>query len=170
MATMFSHCSWCGRRYPDGLGWPRGCSGCGRTSYRNPIPVAVVVLPVDDGVLMVRRGIPPGQGLLAFPGGFINYGESWTTAAARELLEETGVTIDPDELSVVRVASAPDSTLLIFARAARRTTDSLPAFVPGEEVSERIILRRPPGPGEVAFSLHDEVVRAFFAGRDTVIR
>jgi len=45
--------------------------------------VAVVVAPVDGGVLLVRRAIPP-EGP-ALPGGFVNHGEDWRAAAVREL-------------------------------------------------------------------------------------
>ncbi len=42
-------------------------------TYRNPLPVAVAVVPVDGGgVLMIRRAIPPVG--LAFPGGYIELG------------------------------------------------------------------------------------------------
>jgi 8-oxo-dGTP pyrophosphatase MutT (NUDIX family) len=40
---------------------------------------------------VVRRAIPPARDTLALPGGFIDYGESWQNAAARELREETGI-------------------------------------------------------------------------------
>ncbi len=42
-------------------------------------------------VLLIRRGRPPYQGWWAFPGGFVEQGETVENAASRELLEETGV-------------------------------------------------------------------------------
>jgi len=41
-------------------------------------------------VLIERRNPPPGW---ALPGGFVDYGESYETAAAREAFEETGITV-----------------------------------------------------------------------------
>ena len=47
----------------------------------------------DDGrLLMVRRGPNATRsGLWSIPAGFVDYGEEIRTAAARELLEETGL-------------------------------------------------------------------------------
>ena len=41
--------------------------------------------------LLIRRGHAPWKGKLAFPGGFVDYGEDPEIAVLRELLEETGV-------------------------------------------------------------------------------
>ncbi len=62
-------------------------------SFRNPsLAVDAICLRRDLGeVLLIRRGLPPWKGKLAFPGGFVDYGENPETAALRELLEETGV-------------------------------------------------------------------------------
>ena len=61
------------------------------------VTVDVVALTIRDDVLcalVVRRGEPPFQGRWALPGGFVHEHEDLDTAAARELLEETGVHAD----------------------------------------------------------------------------
>ena len=155
-----SHCSYCGSRFAAGQPWPRTCGACGGVSYLNPLPVAVLLLPVDDGLLLVRRNLPDGRGRLALPGGFINLGESWQQAAARELLEETGVAADPGEVNHFQTLSAPDGTLLVFGLAGRgRRSAELPPFVPTDETVERVIAT---APQELAFPLHTRVMREFF--------
>jgi ADP-ribose pyrophosphatase YjhB (NUDIX family) len=156
-----AHCSYCGSAFVADLPWPRRCAACGNTSYLNPTPVAVVLLPVDGGLLMVRRSIPPHVGKLALPGGYINLGETWQEAGARELLEETGISIDPQELRDVRVLSAPEGMVLIFCLARPRSLAELPAFQITTEVSECIV----GGPAEeIAFELHRQVAQEFFSG------
>jgi len=58
------------------------------------VTVDVVVLTMSEGrlhVLLVRRGVPPFEGMCAIPGGFKRPTETLDEAAKRELLEETGV-------------------------------------------------------------------------------
>jgi ADP-ribose pyrophosphatase YjhB (NUDIX family) len=162
MARTFSHCPYCGQGFDPAAAWPRTCAGCRRISYLNPLPVVVLLLPVDDGLLCVRRGITPGLGLLALPGGFLDVAESWQEGAARELFEETGIRIDPGEVTLFDVLSPPpgEGLVLIFGEARRRAAADLPAFVPNEEVTETVVLR---GPEELAFPLHTQAIRHFFA-------
>jgi 8-oxo-dGTP pyrophosphatase MutT (NUDIX family) len=162
MMEKNSHCSYCGARFPDGAAWPRRCAACGNTSYLNPLPVAVLLQPVDDdGLVAIRRAIPP-VGKLALPGGFIDVGESWWHAAARELREETGIETDASAIREVRVLSAPDGTLLVFGLAPPLPSAGLPPFTPSSETSECVILRD--ASDDLAFPLHAQVVREYFSG------
>lgn len=49
-------------------------------------------------LLLVKRGKPPHQGEWAIPGGKLKWGESLKQGAEREILEETGITIEAGEL------------------------------------------------------------------------
>ena len=154
-----AHCGHCGKIFASS-GWPRVCDGCHATSYRNPIPVAVVLIPVGgSGLLLIRRAIPPQAGKLALPGGFVNFGETWQDGGAREVREETGLVIDPKSLREIRVCSA-GNTVLIFAVAPG--LPALPAFTPNAETSEQVVITEPV---ETAFPFHTEVVREWFAAR-----
>ncbi|MGA4867609.1 NUDIX domain-containing protein [Streptomyces lavendulocolor] len=59
-------------------------------------------------VLAVERGWPPHQGKLALPGGHVDAGETFLAAAVRELREETGISVDPADLTFIGVYDAPD--------------------------------------------------------------
>jgi ketose-bisphosphate aldolase len=128
-------------------------------SFVNPLPVVVMLVPVDDGLLQIRRGIEPGRGKWAFPGGFIDLGETWQEAGAREVLEETHLQIDPDEIREFQVRSAPDGTLLIFGLARPRGEEVLPPFEATDETTERLVRRELTG---MAFELHAQAGEAFY--------
>jgi 8-oxo-dGTP diphosphatase len=61
--------------------------------------VGVGGVVVDAGrVLLVRRGREPLKGHWSLPGGLLEVGEALTTGVAREVLEETGLMVQPVEL------------------------------------------------------------------------
>ena len=54
---------------------------------------------VHEGrVLLVQRGREPAKGQWSLPGGLIDLGETLPEAVAREVLEETGLVVEPVEL------------------------------------------------------------------------
>ncbi|MEW2635394.1 NUDIX hydrolase [Streptomyces sp. NPDC048389] len=69
---------------------------------------ADVVCIRGGDVLLIERGWPPHKGQLALPGGHVDPFETSRVAAARELLEETGVRVAAEDLTLVGVYDAPD--------------------------------------------------------------
>lgn len=69
------------------------CPQCGARikAYRNPFPTVDIIIRQGNSIVLIeRRNEPTGW---ALPGGFVDYGESLESAAAREALEETGLTL-----------------------------------------------------------------------------
>ena len=57
---------------------------------------------------LIERANEPFQGKLALPGGFVEVDEDLPVAAARELQEETGLTVSPDSLHQVAAYGQPE--------------------------------------------------------------
>lgn len=165
-----SHCTACGVPYATSVrhadAWPRTCAACGTTVYRNPLPVAVALLPVTDdaggGLIVITRTIPPHRGGLALPGGFIDHAEDWRHAVVRELREETGIEAGADEVTLADALSSPDGHLLLFGLLPARPLDRLPPSAPTDETAGYEVLRTA---RELAFPLHTTAARAWFEGR-----
>ena len=83
----------------------QACPNCGTVveTYKNPFPTVDIVVIRDNSVLMIERKHEPLG--WALPGGFVDYGESAESAAARELKEETG--LQCTSLALLGVYSAP---------------------------------------------------------------
>ena len=165
-------CSHCGTAYARTDGYPRACAACQAVAYANPKPVMVCIVPVGDGVLAVRRGIPPHVGKLALPAGFHVLGEDWQAGAAREVFEETGLAFSPRDIAVCKpqpgwnpLFSTPGGNLLVFCMAPRIDLgdirlqgDELLAHSEGE-TQELVVV----GPdAELAFPAHGEALRRYF--------
>lgn len=164
--TKDAHCSYCGRLFPDGLAWPRGCPGCGETTYRNPLPVAVALLPVHDaggppGLAVVRRTIEPRRGRLALPGGFVDHGETWQEAVVRELREETRITAATEDVRLADAISDRAGHLLVFGLLGERDVSDLPPSAATDETDGWEFL---PAPVELAFPLHTRAAHCWFDG------
>ena len=78
-----------------------------RGLWQKPWVSADGVLVENGRVLLVRRKNPPFAGMLALPGGFIEYDqETLEKAVVREVLEETGILTSV--MRVIGVYSRPD--------------------------------------------------------------
>ena len=85
-------------------------------------PYPPILLTVDalvtlnkEKVLLIKRKLDPGKGLLAFPGGFVDQTNTMLNNCIRELKEETNIKIDDETLidSVIykEIFDAPDRGL-----------------------------------------------------------
>ena len=104
MASSLNFCTNCGGplRFGQVAGEDRhrlSCPECGHIAYVNPRLVATAFPITDAGeLILLRRGIEPGLGLWAQPGGFLEVDETVHEAAIRETQEETGLVVEPGEI------------------------------------------------------------------------
>jgi ADP-ribose pyrophosphatase YjhB (NUDIX family) len=123
LAATLNYCSRCGTELTIGEieGEDRqrlGCPSCGHIAYVNPRLVVTTIPVTDDGrIVLLRRGIEPGRGLWAQPGGFLEVDETVTEAAVRETLEETGLIVEPGE--IVGLYSRLEAAVVVLAFEAR---------------------------------------------------
>jgi len=103
LQASLNYCSRCGEPLVFGEidGEDRHRLACvnGHISYVNP-RLVVTTLPITDRgeVVLLRRGLEPGLGSWAQPGGFLEVDETVTEAAIRETAEETGLVVRPGDL------------------------------------------------------------------------
>jgi ADP-ribose pyrophosphatase YjhB (NUDIX family) len=102
--TYFRFCPRCGEEY--GTAAPEAsivlrCARCEYEFFQHSSPAATAVVPSADRpaeVLLLTRDTAPGRGLLALPGGFLQYDERPVDAMRREVREETLIDVEPDVL------------------------------------------------------------------------
>lgn len=166
--TKDSHCGYCGAKFTEQVVWPRTCFICFHESYKNPIPIIVSMVQVKTkkgrGVLIQQRNIEPQKGLWALPGGYINHGETWQEAAARENEEEMNLKSSPDDYNLFDILNSTNGNMLIFcekhgAMNEKAALDLLNNFKPNEEVMALDIYYN--DGRQLAFPTHNECASLF---------
>ena len=69
------------------------CESCGFIYYHGTNASVVAILENKGQLVVTRRGFEPFKDWLAFPGGFVDYGESLETALIREVREELNLEV-----------------------------------------------------------------------------
>jgi len=123
LAEILRHCIRCGGELREGPveGDDRDrlvCDACGHISYVNP-RLVVTTLPLTESgeVVLIRRGLEPGRGLWAQPGGFLEVDETVTEAAIRETHEETGLIVEPG--AIIGLYARLEAAVVVLAYEAR---------------------------------------------------
>ena len=84
------------------------------------VGVAAVIWDKSGKILLIRRGKAPRKGEWSLPGGKVEFGETLLEAVKREVLEETGLTVEVlgmiDVVESVREADAgsPDGHYVLI--------------------------------------------------------
>lgn len=123
LAATLNYCSRCGAtlelgHLPGDERERLACPACGLVAYVNP-RLVVTTLPITERgeVVLIRRGIEPGLGRWAQPGGFLEVDETVTEAAIRETFEETGLVVEPGD--IVGLYSRLEAAVVVVAFEAR---------------------------------------------------
>jgi ADP-ribose pyrophosphatase YjhB (NUDIX family) len=135
------------------------CTACGFIFYLDPKLSVIAIIPMHDGVVMVRRSINPGYGLWVVPGGFVDLGEVVEDALVRETQEETYLTVRPVRL--LNIYSYRDHRTVIAAYVTEYVSGELAA---GDETLEARVfgLKEIPWP-RIAFSSTKEALREYIS-------
>jgi NAD+ diphosphatase len=143
------------------------CPACGFIGYANSSPCACALVEDEQGrVLLGRRGVEPERGLWDMLGGYLEEHEHPLDGLRRELLEETGLTVEPERFLGVFMGvygDAPDAAATLNLVWAGRVIAGEP--VAADDVAE---LRwfapdELPGPDELAFGLLPSIFAAWQA-------
>jgi ADP-ribose pyrophosphatase YjhB (NUDIX family) len=101
----FQCCPRCGAQYRPGdlclEPLSLQCAACRYEFFQNSSPAATAVVPSRVNprqIILLTRTAPPGDGLLALPGGFLQFDEPPYEAVRREVAEEILLDIDVDRL------------------------------------------------------------------------
>ena len=137
------------------------CPECGFTYFFDPKIAVAVIIEIDGAIVMQQRAINPGIGKWTFPSGFVDRGEVVIEAAAREVLEEVGLTVD--NLQLLNLYSEPGQTVALVVYHTV-VTGQLPSI--GDESSD-VRLFSPDNLPELAFPRDADVVADWLAIRRT---
>jgi ADP-ribose pyrophosphatase YjhB (NUDIX family) len=109
------------------------CENCGHIHYINPRVVVSIVVSHRGRLLLQQRAVEPRAGYWTFPGGFLEVGETTEQGAARETLEEVGLSVTPSRL--LGVYSRPHVGIVLVVYEGESESD---AAIVGDAESQQV--------------------------------
>ncbi|WP_296644406.1 NAD(+) diphosphatase [Roseinatronobacter sp.] len=112
-------CAACGQESTLAMGgWERHCHACGAKHFPRTDPVVIMLVAHGNRLLLGRsHGWP--EGMYSALAGFVEPGETPEAAVAREVLEETGITISNARYLGAQPWPFPNSLMLGYLAQAR---------------------------------------------------
>lgn len=134
------------------------CANCDFVHWDNPKPVTATVVPMESGIVLVKRACFPYIDDWCLPGGFIEATEHPVEAAIREVQEETGLLVEVDRL-LDACAPGRGINVIILFYAAKPASGLL---VPGDDASDVGVFSKNDLPENIAFDLHRQIINRWF--------
>jgi ADP-ribose pyrophosphatase YjhB (NUDIX family) len=133
------------------------CGRCGGEFWANGVPGSQALVVRDARVLLGRRRDDPAAGLWDLPGGFVEEEEHPEDALRREVREETGLEIEPDEFLGIWLEAYWGRTVVCLTWLARPTGGEERA---GDDLLELAWFSREelPAADELAFPTYAEIL------------
>ena len=142
---------------PIGGGHHR-CVECDRVIYSDPKVAVAAIIPMDDGIVLLKRAIEPQIGMWSFPSGYVDRGEKLERALEREVKEECGLVVSVEWL--VGVYSDEGQAVVLVVYHADVVGGELMA---GDETSDARVFAADEMP-KLAFEHDDRIVRDWREG------
>jgi 8-oxo-dGTP diphosphatase len=136
------------------------CPACHYVHYHNPVPGVGILIEMDGGLVLIKRGGQVKTGQWALPSGYIEADESVEEAAIRESKEETGLDIElVDLLGIYSFPEGPPTSGIIVFYRARPTGGTLHA---GDDAQD-VRVFAPEALPEIPFRTHREALQRWLA-------
>ena len=142
---------------PIGGGHHR-CVECDRIIYSDPKVAVAAIVPLDGGIVLLKRAIEPQIGMWSFPSGYVDRGEKLERALEREVLEECGLVVSTRWL--VGVYSEVGEAVVLVVYHAEVVEGEL---IAGDETSEARVFDADAMP-ELAFEHDGRIMRDWRVG------
>lgn len=138
------------------------CPKCRWTYYRNPSPGVISIIKKDEKILLGKRAansFAPRKWCL--PGGFMEFDEDFLSTAAREVYEETGLSVELESiLNVVSNFLSPELHTLVIVMLAKVVGGTAE---PGDDIVELKWFSKNEALPEMAFEADRHVVEKYWS-------